>query len=159
MADKSIEKSSKAYYALYDFLIKTPFLPKGRTSINFDTLTGGEMTISSIAYNVVSDNGNAMVKYMPGITKYTPVTLLRAFDNGAKEMHEMFSKMSNLNMKTRSNFSVVMINGEGKPQALWHLINAMPVKISGFSFNAFKADYYTDFEITLQPDFIELVFA
>ena len=153
-----VDQSSKAYYALYDFLLETPFIPGDRTSLNFDTLTGGEMTVSSITYNVVSENGNAMVKYMPGITKYEPVTLLRAFDNGAIEMYEKFKKMSNLNFKVRSNFSVVMINGEGIPQAMWNLINAMTTKISGFSFNAYIAEYYTDFEITLQPDYIELVF-
>jgi phage tail-like protein len=152
-----IEIGQKTYYALYDFLVTPPTTFNGM-AMNFDTLTGGEMTVSSIPYNVVSEDGLATVKYMPGITKYSPVTLLRAFDNGAVEMYDKFQQSSNLNLKVRGNYSVVMIDTNGGAQAYWHLINAIPTKISGFSFNAHTAEYYTDFEITLQPEYIELVF-
>jgi phage tail-like protein len=144
------EITPKAYYALYDFHKKELG--------NYDSLTGGEMTVSSIAYKAVSEKGYAVTKYLPGLTTYTPVTLLRAFDSGANEMYKKFEMISNLNLKVRSNFSVVMIDQQGKAQAMWNLINAMPTKISGFSFNSHTESSYTDFEITLQPEYIELMF-
>ena len=152
-----VETTQNTYYALYDFIRPAP-TGDSRMVPNFDSLTGGNISVSSITYKVVSEGGYAVTKVIPGMTTYKPVTLLRAFDNGAIEMYEKLKKFSNLNLNVRSNFSVVMIDATGKPQAMWHLFNACPISISGFSFNKFKGENYTDFEITLQPEYIELIF-
>ena len=148
----------KTFYALYDFYQKT-VPPKGDGSLgNWDNLTGGDMTVSKIAYTVVSESGNAATKYLPGITTYTEVQLLRALDSTVGEVLDKFVKASNLDLNVRSNYSIVMIDGEGNAQAMWNLINTIPTKIDGFSFNAHTGDNYETFEITLQPEYIEIVF-
>jgi phage tail-like protein len=151
------EVTQNGYFALYDFILPTPLGDAG-TALNFDSCSGGGMTISPIKYNVVSEGGHAAAKQLPGMTTFEPVTLKRSFDNSAKDMFKQFKDFGNLNLNVRKNFSVVMIDPNGEPQAMWHLYNSSPNSISGFSFDQSSTDNYTTFEITLQPEYIELIF-
>jgi phage tail-like protein len=125
----------------------------------FDSMTGGDQTISMVAYNVMDDKGNVTTKYMPGQTSFKEITLLRAMDSLSKEMKNRFVDAVMGRLKTvRQNYSVRWFDGDGKSLVRWDLINAVPSAISGFSFNAPKEAYYTDFELTLQAESIEIVF-
>jgi len=154
-----VDPTSIAYFTLYDFYQATVPNEAGPGTLgSWDNATGGDMTVSQISYKVVSEEGVAGVKYLPGMTTYTPIQLLRAMDMGSGEMVQKFQKISNLNLNVRGNYSIVMINAVGKPQAMWNLINAIPTKIDGFSFNEHTGENYATFEITLQPEYIEIVF-
>jgi hypothetical protein len=52
-----------------------------------------------------------------------------------------------------------MYDSNGVPLVWWDLYNAVPVSISGFSFNASKEKNYTDFEISFQAENIIINFA
>lgn len=154
MADESTDyPHSAAYYELIE--MDKAGDPLGQ----FDSMTGGEQTISMVAYNVMDDKGNVTTKYMPGQTSFKEVTLLRAMDSLSKEMKDRFvaSVMGKLK-QVRTNYTVRWFDGEGKSLVWWHLMNAVPSAISGFSFNAPKEAYYTDFEITLQAENIIIQF-
>lgn len=145
--------SSASYYALYEM---------GKSDdplAYFDSLTGGDQTISLVTYNVIDDKGNVTTKYMPGQTSFKEVTLLRAMDTLSKEMKNRFVEAVMGKLKTiRQNYSVRWFDGEGESIVWWHLYNAIPSGISGFSFNAKSEAYYTDFELTLQAESIVIQF-
>jgi hypothetical protein len=161
MSDSSgVTTQSNAYFTLYDFY-QSSIPPAGDGTLgSWDNLTGGDMTVSQIAYKIVSEEGIAGVKYLPGMTTYSPVQLLRSADFGTGEMVDKFKMISNLNLNVRGNYSVVMYDGNKphKPVIMWNLINAIPTKVDGFSFNEHTGENYTTYEITLQPEYIEIVF-
>jgi phage tail-like protein len=144
---------SAAYYVLYEM---------GKTDdplAQFDSLTGGDQTISLVTYNVIDGAGNVTTKYMPGQTSFQAVVLLRAMDNLSKEMKDRFVEAVMGKLKPiRKNYSVRWFDGEGESLVWWHLYNAIPTGISGFSFNSKSEAYYTDFELTLQPESIVIQF-
>jgi len=126
----------------------------------FDSLTGGDQKISMVQYNVSDAIGNVTTKFMPGQTSFDPVTLLRAMDLYSKDMNIMFQQSIAGMLKTvRRNFSIYMFDWNGVPLVWWHLIDAVPLSISGFSFNDKTENSYTDFEITLQAESIYIEFA
>lgn len=142
-----------SYYALYDMI------DKNNPLAYFDSLTGGNQVVSMVTYNVIDGKGNVTTKVMPGQTTFEPVTLLRAVDIFSKEVKDRFYESVAGKLKTlRNNYSVCMFDGNGDPVVWWHLFNAVPTSITGFSFNSKTAEYYTDFEITLQAESIFMQF-
>jgi phage tail-like protein len=151
MSDYSPNPAS--YYALYEMDDKNDPLAY------FDSLTGGDQTISLVTYNVIDAKGNVTTKYMPGQTSFKEVTLLRAMDSLSKDMKDRFVAAVVGKLKTvRRNYSIRWFDGEGESLVWWHLMNAIPKGISGFSFNAKTEAYYTDFELTLQAESIVIQF-
>lgn len=153
-----IQVMPTCYFALYDVLASDSFPPESNFVANFDNLTGGDQEIGMIAYKQVDANGVATAMYMPGQVSYKPVTLLRAFDGKTMEMYNKFkAAVEGRLLQVRENFSIVMIDYEGGPQMVWNLYNAIPSAITGFQFNQHVGEYYTSFEISFQPERIEMV--
>lgn len=126
----------------------------------FDSLTGGDQKISTVQYNVSDEYGNITTKFMPGQTSFAPVVLLRAMDIYSNDLNLEFQKsVAGMLKAVRKNFSVYMFDWNGDPLVWWHLIDAVPISIGGFSFNDKSEAYYTDFEITLQAESIYIEFA
>jgi phage tail-like protein len=126
----------------------------------FDSLTGGDQKISLVQYNVTDGKGNITTKFMPGQTSFEPVSLLRAMDSYSTDMNIMFQKaIAGILVSVRKNYSIYMYDSNGVPLVWWDLYNAVPVSISGFSFNASKEKNYTDFEISFQAENIIINFA
>jgi phage tail-like protein len=142
-----------SYYALYEMGNSDDPLAY------FDSMTGGDQTIALVTYNVMDDKGNVTTKYMPGQTSFQEIVLLRAMDSLSKQMKDLFVEtvMGKLK-KVRQNYSIRWFDGQGESLVWWHLYNALPTGISGFSFNAPKEAYYTDFELTLQAESIFIQF-
>jgi hypothetical protein len=63
--------------------------------------------------------------------------------------------------KARKNFSVEMFDSKDKTKAIvtWNLINAVVIALSGFAFNQNDTDTYTQFEMTIQAERIDLIFS
>jgi phage tail-like protein len=142
-----------SYYALFE-------MGKDDPLAYFDSLTGGDQTIEMVTYNVMDTQSNQVTtKFMPGQTTFAPLTLLRAMDFYSEEMKNRFadSILGKLK-KVRLNYSVKMFDGDGKAIVWWNIFNAIPTKISGFSFNSKTESSYTSFELTLQAEFIEIIF-
>ena len=140
-------------YCLYEMI------DKNHPLAYFDELTGGEQTISLVTYNVTDDKGNVTTKYIPGQTSFAPMVLLRAMDKFSEDMKNAFMESVAGKLKSvRKNYSVSMNDSQGNALVWWHLINAIPSAVSGFSFNAPREAYYTDFELTLQAESIIIEF-
>jgi phage tail-like protein len=126
----------------------------------FDSLTGGDQKISMVQYNVADAIGNVTTKFMPGQTTFEPVTLLRAMDLYSTDLNILFQKsIAGMLKSVRRNFSIYMFDWDGTPLVWWHLIEAVPLSISGFSFNAKTENNYTSFELSLQAESIYIEFA
>jgi phage tail-like protein len=126
----------------------------------FDELTGGDMEISTISYTQVLESGEAITRHIAGRTKYSPVSLVRAIDNESQPTYTLFDKTRAGMLKAvRQNFTVEMIGKGGKAALVrWDLVNAIPIKLSGFSFNDKTEAYYITVEIELQPEEIILTY-
>jgi phage tail-like protein len=128
----------------------------------FTLLSGGEMTVATMPYVVVTTEGEVRTINMPGQTSYGPVKLTRAMDSEAKAIYaEMEKAISGKWKKARKNFSVEMIDTKDKKKAIvtWNLFNAVVIALSGFAFDQNDTDTYTQFEMTIQAERIELVFS
>jgi phage tail-like protein len=142
----------KSQFALYDLITPGPLG-------EFQTLTGGEQTISLVTYKTIDASGNVATHFMPGQTTFAPVKLLRPMDSYAKEVYlKMKDAIGGKLKDVRRDYSVSMNDALGKPLVYWHLRNAIPSTVSGFSFNMTTESNYTDFEITLQAESIEIEF-
>lgn len=144
----------KSQFALYDLTVPKPGLLG-----EFQSLTGGEQTISLVAYKTMDASGNVTTHYMPGQTTFAPIKLLRPMDAYAKEVYlKMKDAIEGKLKDVRRDYSVSMNDAQGQPLVYWHLRNAVPSVVSGFSFNMTTESNYTDFEITLQAERIEIEF-
>lgn len=153
--------TGNAYYALYDVLYENDSAPADTYLVsNFAALTGGEMTVSEISYTMIYENNNEVInRAIPGYVSYTPVSLLRAMDSGAEFLYSKFKdSVEGKLFKLRKNYSIAMIDGAGKPQVYWNLYDAIPIKIDGFSFNQHMNINYTDFQLTIHVERIEVIF-
>lgn len=141
-----------SYFALLDYGSDDPII--------FDSLTGGDRKISLVNYNVMAPVGSVTTKFMPGQTSFEPVTLLRSMDKYDDFLNQLFvDAVNGVYKKIRRHFSIYMYDGEGNPLVWWDLFDAVPASITGFSFNSKTESSYTDFELTLQAESIEVVFA
>ena len=143
-----------AQYALYDVLSTAP---KSQALAEFDSLTGGDQVISMVTYNVIDANGGVTTKIMPGQTTFEPITLLRPMDAPSKSMMDLIRAAIEGKCERR-DISVSMNDAQGNPLVWWDLFGAVPIKLSGFSFNSKVEAYYTDFEITFQAEDIKVTF-
>ncbi len=149
-----IEPYSKHLYAVYEALGAHGSFVGG-----FDSVTGGEQSIAAVSYKVMDGNGHVVTRFMPGQVSYTPISLLRPMDQGSIQIYETFvDTVSGKMKKVRKNYSLSMLNDDGLPVVWWDLINAIPVKISGFDFNEVTETYYTDFTIDIQAEEIYVTF-
>jgi hypothetical protein len=142
-------------YALYEMVKNVPvaFLA------HFDSLTGGDQVISMVKYNIIDANGSVTTRYMPGQTTFEAFELLRPMDVVAKEVAALFYDSVAGKLRTlRKNYSISMNDANGNPLVWWHLYNALPTKVSGFSFNEYAEAEYACFELSLLPEAVEIVF-
>lgn len=149
-----------AQFSLYDVISPAP---KDALLAEFDALTGGDQTLSMVTYNIIDKNGGVTTRVMPGQTTFGPVALLRPMDLSSASMYKLLRDAIE-GKCLRKNYSVSMNDANGNPVAWWDLINALPIKLDGFSFNGKLGGAdgvgvnYTDFEITFQAEDIKISF-
>jgi len=140
-------------YAVYDLLSANSPLAY------FDTLVGGEQRISMVTYNVTDDKGNVTTKYIPGQTSFAPITLIRPNDKWCKEIKDKFvAAVRGELVGLRKNYSISMNDEQGNPLVWWHLNNALPSVLGGFSFNSYRGTKSTSFKVTFQAESIAVQF-
>ena len=156
MSPLTDQPTPQAQFSLYDITDPAPANP---FLASFDSMTGGDQSISMVTYNVIDEKGMVTTRVMPGQTTFEPVALLRAVDASSVDMYNLLADAI-LGKCMRKNYSVSMNDSQGNPVAWWDLINALPIKLDGFSFNGKIAGpdgtgvYYTDFEIYFQAESI-----
>ena len=129
---------------------------EGKLTGYFGGLTGGDMTISKIEYNLVFESGLSTTLYIPGATTFHPFTLSRGFGL-YYELYYWFMEASNgLINEARRSGSVTMCKN-GVDYLRWDFSNAWPIKLSGFSYNQYTGSSAARIAITLAAETIELV--
>lgn len=122
----------------------------------FTGLTGGDMTISKMEYNLVFESGLSTTLLIPGATTFHPFSLTRGYGNYA-ELYNWFMEASNgLIIQARRSGSVMM-KKSGTTILQWDFSNAWPIKLSGFSYNQYKGATSSRISITIAAETIELV--
>jgi phage tail-like protein len=142
-------------FQLYDLTTSKPGLLG-----EFESLTGGEQTISLVTYKTMDASGNVTTHHMPGQTTFAPVKLVRPMDAHAIEVYQKMKDTIDGKLKNvRRDYSVSINDAHGNALVTWHLRNAIPSVVSGFSFNMATESNYTHFEITLQAEQIDVDFS
>jgi len=121
---------------------------------DFEELTGGEMKIDMVNYNLVFENGGSTTRFMPGQTSFSPVKLMTSLSSSCQDTYENFLIISSGVVK-RKNFTVTMFNQLNEILVTWDLIDALITDIGGFQFNK---GYLVQFEATFQPENIIMEF-
>ena len=65
---------------------------------------------------------------MPGMQKYSNITLKRGTFNSDNEYYECWNTIK-LNTIERRNITINLINGEHEPVFIWKVKNAWPTKV------------------------------
>jgi phage tail-like protein len=149
------EANPSYLYSVYD-------VPAKKTIAEFEELTGGEMKVAMMPYTSVDKNGVAVTKFVPGASSYSPITLVHALNVEGQALNDWFVLASQGKTKdARKNINITMLSYDSRqPMVVWDITNALPVSISGFSFNQHTKGglYYVCQELTIQPEFIEMHF-
>jgi len=152
----SSSKISKDDLSSYQF----DLLVEGKLTGTFGGLTGGDMTIAKIEYNLVYESGLSTTLYIPGATTFHPFSMTRGFGR-YNELYWWFREASDgLINEARRNGSVIMwkkTNGTVEHYLRWDFSNAWPIKLSGFSYNQYQAASSARISITIAAETIELV--
>ncbi len=127
---------------------------ENKTIGEFDQLTGGDMQISMVEYNLAFEDGGSTTRFIPGQTSFAPVTLTRALTPECDLSYDLFTKSSSGKIAYK-HITVKMFDQTGKDMVLWHLHNVLVTGISGF---LFQLRHYTEYRVTLQPEWIEMEF-
>ena len=133
----------------YSYVIKD--LKSGTSYGEFDQLTGGEMKISTVEYNLAMENGTSTTRFLPGQTSFAPLVLTRALDPDCQDLYDDFMDFSNGKVNTR-NLTITMIQN-GAEVVNWNLFNVVITEVTGFLFNK---GFYTEFRLGIQPEWIEM---
>lgn len=95
----------------------------------FSEVSGLEMEAEVIEYRDGLSPTYSTVK-MPGLKKYTNITLKRGIYAGNNEFAEWFKTIT-LNTVQRRDMVISLLNEEHNPAMTWKVKNAWPTKVSG----------------------------
>jgi phage tail-like protein len=106
----------------------------GGTKIGFTEVSGLDIDIEPIEYRVGSSPEYTPTK-MPGLQKYSNITLKRGSFRGDNEFYEWMNTVK-LNKIERRDITISLLNEEHDPMVVWKIKNAWPVKIQSTDLNA-----------------------
>lgn len=104
---------------------------EGRQLGGFREVSGLDIELEVIEFR---DGSGGPTQYLPGMTKYSNIKLVRAF-NGGTELSDWFTAFSQSRTE-RVAGTIVMYDQAQTEIARWHFENAWPQKISGPKLNA-----------------------
>ena len=99
----------------------------GGSEIGFTEVTGLDQQVEVIEYRDGSSPEYSKVK-MPGLQKYSNITLKRGTFTGHKEFYRWINTIS-LNTVDRRNVTINLLNENHEPVMTWKVRNAFPVKV------------------------------
>ena len=106
----------------------------GGTRIGFTEVTGLDMQVEAIEYREGNSPQYSKIK-MPGMHKFSNITLKRGTFNGDKEFYQWINTVS-LNTVERRNLTISLLNENHEPVLTWKVINAFPVKVQASDLKA-----------------------
>ncbi|MEP6683123.1 MAG: phage tail protein [Parafilimonas sp.] len=105
----------------------------GMVSIGFSEVNGLSASVDVIDFKEGSSPENAVVK-LPGLRKFSNVTLKRGIVKGNNEFYNWFA--SSQEKADRRNVAIKLLDEEKNLVMQWLLYNAFPAKISYSGLNA-----------------------
>ena len=106
----------------------------GGTRIGFTEVTGLDMQVEAIEYREGNSPQYSKIK-MPGMHKFSNITLKRGTFNGDKEFYQWINTVS-LNTVERRNLTISLLNENHETVLTWKVINAFPVKVQASDLKA-----------------------
>ena len=97
--------------------------------LGFTEVSGLDIEIQVIEYREGSSPQYAAMK-MPGIPKYTSITLKRGIVAGDNQFFD-WVKTIQLNKVERRDLTISLLNENHEPVMVWKVKNAFPVKLEG----------------------------
>lgn len=115
-------------YRSFNFLVEID----GISQAGFQECTGLDTSTEVVEYRDGNDANHA--RKLPGLNKYTPITLKRGITD-SEELRQW--RQSVIDGKTeRKSGSIVLLDETGTEKLRWHFTNAWPSKWTGPSFNS-----------------------
>lgn len=140
------------------FLFSVRDVVRGQDIGQFSKVSGGERTVSVISYNEILSYGGSVTRYFPGHSTYAPIKLSRPMDKNCKPIQDyLWDSVTGKVAVARTNFSITLFDHKAGTKVIWNLLNALPTAVSGFNFDQ-AATEFTDFEVTIQAEHIEVLF-
>lgn len=106
----------------------------GGSRIGFSEVTGLDIQIEPIEYREGSSPQYTKIK-MPGLQKFSNITLKRGTFNGDKEFYAWIRTVS-LNTIERRDLVISLLNESHEPVISWKIINAFPIKVQASDLKA-----------------------
>ncbi len=110
----------------------------GGARLGFSEISGLEAEAQTIEYREGSSPTYSVTK-MPGLKKYSNVTLKRGIFAGDGEFAEWFKTIASSTVERR-DVTISLLNEEHEPVMTWKLVNAWPAKLVGPTLNATSSE-------------------
>jgi len=109
---------------------------QGQVKGAFRECTGLGSENEVVEYKASGEKGDFVIHKVPGRMKWNNITLKRGITNDM-DMWKWRALVERGEIdKARTNGTITMFNGEGKPIAKWDFVRAWPSKLTGPSANA-----------------------
>lgn len=116
-------------------LPKFHFMVKwGDQEMSFQEVTGLDAQSEEIKYRVGNSPVFSVIK-MPGLIKYSNVTMKKGIFKGDNKFWEWFSQIKQNTIK-RIDITISLLDETNASTMVWTLKNAWPTKISGYELKA-----------------------
>ena len=106
----------------------------GDQEMSFQEVTGLDAQSEEIKYRTGDSPIYSVIK-MPGLIKYSNVTMKKGIFKGDNKFWDWFSQIK-MNTIKRIDITISLLNEENNPAMTWTLKNAWPTKISGYELKA-----------------------
>lgn len=100
----------------------------GGAKLNFTEVTGMDQQVEVIEYRHSDSKDFSKIK-MPGMRKYSNLTLKRGTFEGDFDVANWMSEISNERASVRRDVVIRLMNEKHEPVAIWKAVNCFPVKI------------------------------
>lgn len=104
------------------------------SKVGFTEVTGLDIQVEVIEYREGSSPDYSKIK-MPGLQKFSNITLKRGTFNGDKEFYT-WMRTVNLNAVERRNITISLLNENHDPVMSWTARNAFPTKVQASDLKA-----------------------
>lgn len=106
----------------------------GDQEMSFQEVTGLDAQSEEIKYRVGNSPVYSVIK-MPGLIKYSNVTMKKGIFKGDNKFFDWFKQIKQ-NTIARINITISLLDETNAPAMTWTLKNAWPTKISGYELKA-----------------------
>lgn len=131
MADEAGDSQSKSSWPVPKFHFKVDW---GGDLFSFQEVSGLDAEVQPIEYRS-GDSPNYSVVKMPGLKKYSDITLKKGIFLSDLKLWSWFAEIK-MNTIKRRTVTIQLLNEGTDPVMVWKLTNAFPLKMQGTDLKA-----------------------